>query len=464
MSGQFATGKALRLFFVACLAAGFALPALADTSAARKAAIRARANRQQAEKAAKQNIKARKQGLLTEQDRILAELRKADATITTITGLRREELLSIELRSPRADDALVARIARLKGVGRLNLDASGCSEKCIDSIARLGDLLELTLENVPLDAEDLQKLGKLRKLSWVSLQKCRVSDDMLPIFKTFRMLKGIALKNENAEITQQGIDTLATMQTLTAVHLNGDLATDAAINRLTDLKSLAELRIEGPRFTDDGLRALARMKLLRELSVAGARITPAGLEHLAAVRALENLRINACPKIGDDALRVIAKLPHLQTLSLAADPITDEGLAHLNGLIRLRVLVLIDLEVTGTGFEALTNLPSLAHLTLMGDSVANDFLAHVHQFPALIALQVGAGRPIAQPGIDDAGLKLIGNAPNLKRLHLYGTGVTQQGLAPLDALPQLETVSFQASPGITERWSRKPPAAQNAQL
>ncbi|HEY1785379.1 MAG TPA: hypothetical protein VGG30_07505, partial [Pirellulales bacterium] len=75
--------------------------------------------------------------------------------------------------------------------------------------------------------------------------------------------------------------------------------------------------------------------------------------------------------------------------------------------------------------------------------------------PRLASLQVGAGfGPASTPGITDEGVKLIGDMPNLALILFHTTSITDKSRDSLSALPRLQQVTFNRSPGVTEqRWT-----------
>ncbi len=131
---------------------------------------------------------------------------------------------------------------------------------------------------------------------------------------------------------------------------------------------------------------------------------------------------------------------------------TDEGLVHLNGLIHLAELSLDNSRITGAGLERLTELVDLFSLTMLGKNVSNKVFAHIHQFPSLTILTVGAGKPTDRHLITDDGLKLIGPAPELGWLHLKGTAITNRGLEALESLPNFAMLYSWDTPGLGNSW------------
>jgi hypothetical protein len=162
---------------------------------------------------------------------------------------------------------------------------------------------------------------------------------------------------------------------------------------------------------------------------------------------LESLTLRSCPRVDDESLEVIGGFTNLTVLSIWDISLTDTGLKPLNDLGKLQALSLVNnSQITGAGLAPLTALRKLRLLTITGENVSNDLFAHLHQFPALEDLSVGAGKPTANPKITDEGIKSIVKAPNLWVITLEGTGVTTAGLEPWNRSPRWCKSTFRRLP------------------
>jgi len=143
---------------------------------------------------------------------------------------------------------------------------------------------------------------------------------------------------------------------------------------------------------------------------------------------LYKLRVSSMFARADANRHVLAPISHLtglQILMLYQTGITDEQMKYLKPLRALRALELSnEFSISNTGMAALKDLPALEYLSL-------------------------------DPGVTDAGLKHVGQLPNLRWLKI-GTGkIRGPGLAELANLPRLERLclcsSFQSQTQISDR-------------
>jgi hypothetical protein len=194
---------------------------------------------------------------------------------------------------------------------------------------------------------------------------------------------------------------------LTALWLANSQATDAGLTHVKGIKNLENLNLGGSKVTDAGLAVLAGLPNLRSLSL-GRGFTDAALVHVANLKQLEELYIND-------------------------SDVTDTGLAHLKGLNDLQGLEAHYTRIGDTGLKVLNDsLPGLRSLGAAGANITDAGLAHL-KLTALESLDANEN-----PGITDAGLIHFKDLPNLKRLNLGETAITDVGLDTLAMLKLTE--------------------------
>jgi Leucine-rich repeat (LRR) protein len=138
---------------------------------------------------------------------------------------------------------------------------------------------------------------------------------------------------------------------------------------------------------------------------------------------------------GSDAeMAQIGGLADLQELFAAGSPdVSDRGLACIEGLKKLRVLYLYNMQVTDAGMAYLKDLKNLEWLLLDGTKVTDAGLVHLI---GLSNLRVLGLRNDLQVG--DAGLVHLKGLTKLSWLLLAGTGVSDAGLVHLRCLTGLQ--------------------------
>ena len=128
----------------------------------------------------------------------------------------------------------------------------------------------------------------------------------------------------------------------------------------------------------------------------------------------------------------------------------DAALGALEGLATLRQLEIEDASVTDEGIRSLQTLRELEELLLSGldaPMVLTDRgLAHVSEIKTLRVLT------ISSPAITDEGLAALAALPELEHLHIAGCDqLTDEGLVHLSALPKLEVLGVGGCKQITDR-------------
>jgi Leucine-rich repeat (LRR) protein len=201
---------------------------------------------------------------------------------------------------------------------------------------------------------------------------------------------------------------------------------------LAALASLRSVTLEKVNIPPLPLILLEQIRSLRTLHVTGW--SGSFIEHggkLSALQTLRALRLSG-PDIDDQILEEVGRLPELRILELVDADVTDAGLRHLAGLGKLVSLSLRGCRrITGAGLKAIAGLQALRALDLSGTRVDDAGLARLGRRPGLRHLG------LAGLGITDAGLRALGPLPALVSLDLHGTPVTDAGLASLGAMPGL---------------------------
>jgi hypothetical protein len=107
---------------------------------------------------------------------------------------------------------------------------------------------------------------------------------------------------------------------------------------------------------------------------------------------------------------------------------------YLVKLPSLKVMLLIEQNVTDDDLAALKDWTSLTNLSLRRTKVTDAGLAHVEKLTGLNYLTI-----TGLPGVTDQGLDHLTGLKKLKRIGLQDTAVTPAGIAKLKkALPDVE--------------------------
>ena len=135
----------------------------------------------------------------------------------------------------------------------------------------------------------------------------------------------------------------------------------------------------------------------------------------------------------------IRHLTGLQILRLTSTGITDEGMEYLKPLRSLKVLELMESSITSQGLAILSDLPNLIYLDL--NTEATDAgLRHVGQHPNLRWLRIRAGK------IWGPGLAQLANMLRLERLCIWGTSpISDRHIKYMEGLTDLKSLTLWGS-------------------
>ena len=230
-----------------------------------------------------------------------------------------------------------------RSVAQWVLDIGGSVGVLIDGVeTQVGDPVKL-----PRDAFQLVSINLF--------ENERVSDEDLVDLAQLRDLR--ALKLEECNITDAGVEHIKDLQSLTSLMLTETEITDEALKHIANLRNLTQLRCGAEKVTDTGIIYLHGLQL-RNLSLDWSRITSAGVRHIAdSFPDIVDLNIGAT-LIDDDAMADVGRMKNLRTLWLYRTGISDAALSHLHGLTELTMVCVYKTAVTETGLaELLRTIP-----------------------------------------------------------------------------------------------------------
>jgi hypothetical protein len=395
-----------------------------------------------------------------------------------LTGIRANQQMS---------DAVLAKIASLEHVTRLNLD--GCDRLSDDGLAHL---------------ERMPQIEELDLSGWRS----RITDRGLLVLRHLKKLRRFQMAWPQ-RVTDTGVANLRECPDLEDVGLMGTHTGDGAVQALAgkprlrklfagtgvtdeglawlagypgfaiwpDVKpqySLMEfqagptwLAIEGP-FSAAGLRALCKLDGLFALNLNwhGSAMNSAALSTLTGLSRLGRLAIDG-DRCDDEAMRQIGRLPHLKML-VAQEPVGgDDGFAALSASRTIEYIWGRECpKLTGRGFRALASMPSLRGIGVSLKFVDDAALASLPSFPSL--------RELMPMDVTDDGFRHVGRCARLQALwcmycqdtgdaatdHIHelplttyyagNTKITDYSLDVLGRIATLERLEFQYCQRITD--------------
>ena len=248
------------------------------------------------------------------------------------------------------------------------VEADDCNTppRLLMGAAQLKDLQSLCIRRSPLDDEDAALISEMDSIRSLRLENTNITATGI---SDLAELKLEHLNFDSNKTNDKGVKAISTIGTLTELHLNGSLATDAGFAQLADLKELRILSIGSSRLSDTGLRAWSGMKALEELSINGANISGVGFDQFDDSR-IRILKLNRC-KISPAGLRSISRLSEVEQLSFFGGSLTDAGLESLAEMPMLQSLSLYGNPVTEAGLRKLSPSKSLRQIDVTQSKVSH---------------------------------------------------------------------------------------------
>ncbi len=309
--------------------------------------------------------------------RTMPELTKLDSegkvTDRGLANLRYvPQLTELDLSGSAISDQGLAELRFVPELRRLWLSGAEIKGPGVRHLASLKSLEELWLDET-VDGRGLLYLPSLPSLKSLILTDMRISDEALaavkglpslellrvvrtPITGTgLKYLRGTSVKDLNLSDTgvREGLEHLAAMPELEALHLN---------------------RCRSARMA---IADIGRVTQLKELWLKDANIIDADLQQLGALTNLETLSLADNRGIDGSGLKFLAKLPKLRWVSLSETGVTDRALEGLSGARSLQFLNLSGTQITGSGLRYIRELPEIRMIVLNGTLVTDEQLVHL---------------------------------------------------------------------------------------
>ena len=326
----------------------------------------------------------------------LDNLESTAATVSTASQ-RTERLLELARIAAEAQE-LANSIQIGKGGKRVVLTGSGVEASWLSDQDKMKAVTEFILSNTPL------------------------GDEIFPLLAPARDLELLVL--DSRKITGAGLDKL-TSDKLRSLVLSSTGASDDALKDIRKFSKLQDMRLDGTNVTSGVLQHFDGLKQLKTLSLAGTQVTDAGFAAIGKLTSLESLNLKRT-KIHGQGLRSLESLTKLKALDLGDTQLDDSDLSAFGKLTQLESLSLENTPITGAGFGQLKGLDKLTALNLNKTRVGDSALRQLGKLPKLQRLELSNTR------VSDGGLNhILTSAVQLRYLDLFGTNITDAGLASL---------------------------------
>ena len=293
----------------------------------------------------------------------------------------------------------------------------------------------------------MASLSSISDLEALRIQRSSISDEGLAYLKPMRSLKEIVLQMggprdpSSSSLTDTGLAHLSQIKSLESIKLYQPDFTDRGLKHLSELDKLRCLVIpNSSNFTDQGFSHLAKLQSLEELYIGCHGVTDAGINHIAGLTSLKDLTLFNADSMTNKGLAKLTSLKSLNRLSLWAPRVTISGLNQLNVLANLT-----ELDARGTGYpkyiahdDSVLHLDQLTKLERLAfPAVRNDDLACLARFPHLKRLEINN-----RGTVSNAAMVYLRGLTGLNRLRLYGMRLTDEGLANLVNMKNLDHLTI----------------------
>ena len=324
---------------------------------------------------------------------------------------------------------------------RLDCNAEAIRDPSPLETMGLDDLAEISFQQSPNDGmrvrgresmtdDRLISLSHLSGLRSLLLTGHPITDQGLKEIRTCLTLRWLSL--EETHVSDDGLALLAPLEDLRRLDLANTSIGESGARALQMFRALEVLDVAGTQVTDEGLLGLRFLTELRELNLSGTKVTARGLAALPGLPNLEMLYLDEI-SLDQESLRLVGSLEFLRELSFAETDLSDGWLEDLASLHRLETLHLY--RIGGVvELRALADLPNLRRLSLSGSNVTDRTLEQVG-----LLLQSLTELNLVGTGITDTGLQHLFPLVDLRGVLTFGTSVTNEGRSWLSrALPNCE--------------------------
>lgn len=340
---------------------------------------------------------------------VLSDPRGAALTfLPTLPSVTRLKLWRGEVQDP--DLACLARLPNLEELELVKLDQ--VSDAGLVHLRPLKTVKSVSLDHAKTTVTGLKVLRELPGLESLSFRDA--TDEGLAVVGQMANLKHLSVftSTGNTPLSDAAFRSVSRLKNLESLHISGRPSASgvASLRKLTKLECL-ELGMTP--ITDRDLATIAALHSLRTLHLESPNLTVSGVNQLAALPELRELYIRYL-RTNETALNLTA-LSGLETLNLIFTDLRDRDLAGLAHLSRLELLTIFG-EISDAGLAPLTGLRQLRFLELYGSRLTDEGLAFLSaNFSSLEGLTV-SGR------FTDHGLRQMGGLHRLRRVRLLTQG------------------------------------------
>ena len=293
------------------------------------------------------------------------------------------------------------------------------SPRALDSISTLSNLESIWISGGTVDGDLLKRIGALRSLRKLQLIYNKAGPRFFEGFETLRHVENLVLYPSNI-----GGADLTTFKTQLA----------SSILKLPRIKNIPQIRHPNlPTL----MQIIARTSIESlDIDEWDKRVPITKLEELSAHKEMKKLQLSYLP-ITDSGLQMLSRLEGLEELKLVQTEVQGNGLRHLADLPKLRqLLIMTDTRRVKPDLSGLSHLSRLEQLQVFGYGFASEDFLPIADCTSLRNVYLSEGE------INDALVARLATLPNLARIALSETSMTDEGARALARNQNLESVAI----------------------
>lgn len=274
-----------------------------------------------------------------------------------------------------------------------------------------------------------------------------LSAENIALFGRLTDLETLEIKNFRS-LNDEMVAQLVGLANLTTLALTNSVIGDSTVETIvTSFPNLTVLDLSSnTNMTNSVLKVICNLSKLERLILVQNRFNDLATIHLSKLTNLRVLDLRGNMGAGDMTMDVVGKLPKLVALKHRTTTVTDAGVESLAQSKTLRSLLMQDFGVTSEAGQYLAQLNALTELEV--------FRCQGFGSEGVLALK---GMKLQRlklrdlPMVDDFGMEVLADLPDLKRLELHELGSTSDmGLKNLESLTSLEVLDIWSVPQMSD--------------
>jgi Leucine-rich repeat (LRR) protein len=252
---------------------------------------------------------------------------------------RAGQVTGVNLEATWVTDSDLPLLAEQKSLTTLDLGMTKISDRGLLDLKTLTNLTDVNLYYAEtVTDQGLAVLKSWKNLKRLNLRGTKITDSTLQLLNGLTKLESLDIGF--AQVTDSGLSQLSALSNLKEFSVGGNKLTDAGLQALRLMPLITDLDLSGAQrtdsglwsvsLTDSGLETIATLQDLEHLRLNGINISPRGLDRISGLKKLSRLDLQSCSRINDDVVPILKSFPALKIVDLSATAVTDQGLAELH--------------------------------------------------------------------------------------------------------------------------------------